>query len=600
MTRCNDGGIDAHPIVRAYFRSRLQKNPEVWRAANGLLYEYYSSLPKDHRPETLHEMEPLYRAIDHGCCAGRYQEVLDKVLIERLRRGDEHYSFFKGYLGQEMTALSRFFRHPWTELAGEADLDPLSQAWLLNEAGSVLRVTGSLPEAVAPILQSIRLFEEKHEFMRASRSTATLVNVYMLMGRLDEALHWATRGVHFVDLSESTRERIAKYSLLGRVYWTRGETVQAEEWVGRAGRLQENAEGKDKLDNGHYETLLCSLLAKEGKWEQIRRIMKSVLKWVPESNTRSQGLVLTTLGQALFMLAKLGLATGQEAREKLDSGVERIRETGRQDELPRVLLTRAGCLLSDGALEVARSDVDEAYEISRCLGMCLHEADAHLAYVRLHLSTRPKDTGAASDHLQTARKIITKTRYGRRSEELRELQSQLETSSLSKSAEAKCRDVECEDRPTHLASVSNVSDGCRRMWDVFLCHAGEDKLLIVDPLCHALKAAGISCWYDKAEIRWGDPVAEGVNDGLRLSRFVIVVLSPRSIDKFWPREEVFAARGTEASSGIVKVLPLVSGSEDERRRVFEALPFLAGKQYLIWTGDPAPIVQALKERLRYA
>jgi hypothetical protein len=39
---------------------------------------------------------------------------------------------------------------------------------------------------------------------------------------------------------------------------------------------------------------------------------------------------------------------------------------------------------------------------------------------------------------------------------------------------------------------------------VFLCHAGEDKITIVELLCTALAEAGISYWYDRAEIpAWG-------------------------------------------------------------------------------------------------
>ncbi|MBN2131477.1 MAG: hypothetical protein JW741_18395 [Sedimentisphaerales bacterium] len=425
----NQGGIDAHPIVRAHFRAELEGKPEIWRKANSILYEYYSSLPEKHRPESLEDMEPLYRAIDHGCNAAKYQETLDGVLIDRLRRGDEHYSFFKGFLGQEMTALSRFFKHPWGELADEESLSPLSQAWLLNEAGSVLRVTGNLSQAVAPIRRSIELLEENREFMRASRSAATLVNVYRLMGKLDEALAWAERAVDFVNRSDSTREKIAKYSLLASVYYIRGETTKAKQWIDEAGKLQGNATGDDKLMSGHYEVLRCSLLAGQGKWEDIQRIMEDVLEWLPEANTRSQGLALSTLGRALFELAACKHPEASEAEEKLYANaeeqlyasVDKIRETGRQDELPRVLLCRAECLLRVRKFEVARRDIDEAYEISTRLGMRLHEVNARVAYARLYLLGSPRDVEAALIHLEAAKEIAADAGYLLRSEEMTEL-----------------------------------------------------------------------------------------------------------------------------------------------------------------------------------
>jgi hypothetical protein len=40
-------------------------------------------------------------------------------------------------------------------------------------------------------------------------------------------------------------------------------------------------------------------------------------------------------------------------------------------------------------------------------------------------------------------------------------------------------------------------------WDVFVSHASEDKAY-VDPLVTALEAAGISVWYDRLVLKWGD------------------------------------------------------------------------------------------------
>jgi hypothetical protein len=67
--------------------------------------------------------------------------------------------------------------------------------------------------------------------------------------------------------------------------------------------------------------------------------------------------------------------------------------------------------------------------------------------------------------------------------------------------------------------------------DVFVCHASEDKASVVEPLVAAFDAAGISFWYDKAEIRWGDSLIRKINDGLASSSFVIVILSKTSIEK---------------------------------------------------------------------
>lgn len=89
--------------------------------------------------------------------------------------------------------------------------------------------------------------------------------------------------------------------------------------------------------------------------------------------------------------------------------------------------------------------------------------------------------------------------------------------------------------------------------DIFICHASEDKRGIVGPIVLALTEAGISVWYDEAEIKWGDSLTQKVNEGLRISRFVIVVLSPFFVKKNWPQRELNAALNIEASSGEVPI-----------------------------------------------
>ena len=93
--------------------------------------------------------------------------------------------------------------------------------------------------------------------------------------------------------------------------------------------------------------------------------------------------------------------------------------------------------------------------------------------------------------------------------------------------------------------------------DIFICHTSTDKQDVVRPLVTALERSGVSCWLDEKEITWGDSITSRVNEGLRICRFVIVVLSIEFLDKNWPQRELNAVLNIEASSGEVKVLPLL-------------------------------------------
>lgn len=135
--------------------------------------------------------------------------------------------------------------------------------------------------------------------------------------------------------------------------------------------------------------------------------------------------------------------------------------------------------------------------------------------------------------------------------------------------------------------------------DIFICHAGEDKEEVVRPMVEAFTQAGISCWYDEAEIQWGDSITNRVNEGLATSRYVVVVFSSAFIQKNWPQRELNAVLNQEASTGEVKVLPLLVGSEEEKRQILSQFPLLNDKRYLPWDGDLRSIVNALLLRLRH-
>lgn len=134
--------------------------------------------------------------------------------------------------------------------------------------------------------------------------------------------------------------------------------------------------------------------------------------------------------------------------------------------------------------------------------------------------------------------------------------------------------------------------------DVFICHASEDKQEVAQPLFQAFQDSNISSWYDEAEIRWGDSIPEKINQGMRTSTYVMVVLSDAFLDKNWPEREMNAALSKEAASGEVKLLPLLVGNKQDRDAIIEHYPLLNDKFHMVWTGQVSPIVQAIQARLK--
>jgi hypothetical protein len=126
----------------------------------------------------------------------------------------------------------------------------------------------------------------------------------------------------------------------------------------------------------------------------------------------------------------------------------------------------------------------------------------------------------------------------------------------------------------NLAATVPGNDNDGRDYDVFISHASEDKNAVVSPLTDALKARGLSVWFDKFELRIGDSLRRKIDAGISRSRFGIVVLSPAFFARGWPQYELDGLV-TMAVSGKQVLLPLWHGvSKDE---VMSQSPSLADK-----------------------
>lgn len=104
-----------------------------------------------------------------------------------------------------------------------------------------------------------------------------------------------------------------------------------------------------------------------------------------------------------------------------------------------------------------------------------------------------------------------------------------------------------------LVPAAEMPDG--RVFDVFISHASEDKDEIVRPLANALRAAGLSVWYDEFELKIGDSLRRKIDKGLASSRFGVVVLSPSFFGRGWPEYELDGLV-TRAVSGDQILLPI--------------------------------------------
>lgn len=101
-----------------------------------------------------------------------------------------------------------------------------------------------------------------------------------------------------------------------------------------------------------------------------------------------------------------------------------------------------------------------------------------------------------------------------------------------------------------------------REFDVFISHSTVDKPY-VEPLVKALEAAGISVWFDRTSLEWGDSLRSEIDSGLAACHYGIVVFSKAFLKKKkWTEHELNALFARE-EPGRKVILPIWHGIDRE-------------------------------------
>lgn len=120
---------------------------------------------------------------------------------------------------------------------------------------------------------------------------------------------------------------------------------------------------------------------------------------------------------------------------------------------------------------------------------------------------------------------------------------------------ASLKQIQNEDMKVIQSEVFNDTSISDKEYDIFISYASEDSEY-VDKLEEALKSAEFSVWRDKSNIGWGQSIRQSIDNGLVKSKFGLVVLSSKYIEKYWTGYELDGILNKESSTGRQMVLPL--------------------------------------------
>lgn len=131
-----------------------------------------------------------------------------------------------------------------------------------------------------------------------------------------------------------------------------------------------------------------------------------------------------------------------------------------------------------------------------------------------------------------------------------------------------------DDKKKERATKKEESVISEKQYDVFICHASEDKETFVRGLAEALSKEGLKVWYDEFSLSLGDSLRRKIDQGLSNSRYGVVVLSHNFFKKDWPQKELDGLVAKERNFDKV-ILPIWHGVTREQVESFS--PILADR-----------------------
>lgn len=423
-------GWQLHPMVRDFFTDKLEAEygADTTEAnglsqAHGVLFDYFQNLlgKEGFQPDNRAALEPLYRAVQHGCRAGRYREALYEVYIKRIRRGTDYFSLAKlGAYSSELTVLAGFFPHGWDRPPVEADLAPSDRAWLLAETAFCLTALGRVEEALGPQEEGLVLEMQRGARQGAARAAVALCDLQMATGRLRAALDTAEKGKawaerHHLPVLEwiLLTKRAIVLQRLGK--W---EEALAEFEEAEAVPTQITADALlflGMVEKAHIEYLLER---KAAPLEDLLQRAESAQEQA-ESAGQPRWIILSLLSQCRVLSA---MGEGGSVLTPLFKAAMQIADTeGESPLLADILLQRASALHQQGEYHAAFRDLASTLEIARRWGLPLLEIDGRLLEGEMLLDARKHSEAEAC--LLRVEALIAETEYNQHREAVRTLRT---------------------------------------------------------------------------------------------------------------------------------------------------------------------------------
>lgn len=392
---------DTHPIIRAYFGQTFKENrPEAFKQAHLVLFEYFQELPEKefekYFPDTLEEMQPLYRAVVHGCLAGEFRQALFEVYLKRILRDKKNYSFriLCAYL-QNFMALEAFSQ-VWGELSYP------EQILIQTQSIPCLIALGRLHEAIDRSETVIALSKRLENWDDATINTQNLVTLYQSLGQLNLAHTAAQQAIEYAQLSADIVEQTNSLSYLATVLHDKGNFSEAFNAFQQAEALeqQQGFSYLSSLRGFQY----CTLLLESANEKKALHSILIRAEYSLEICTKGNHLLDIALNHLTIAQIHVALSNTILAENAFQLALLGIQKANMMHYTPPFYLARADFYLSQNQIKQCKDDLNSAWEIIERCGMRGYAVDYLLIHGRYSLANA--DVEGALSHYHEVQGLI--------------------------------------------------------------------------------------------------------------------------------------------------------------------------------------------------
>ena len=142
--------------------------------------------------------------------------------------------------------------------------------------------------------------------------------------------------------------------------------------------------------------------------------------------------------------------------------------------------------------------------------------------------------------------------------------------------------------PAEVSALTPVREAVEKLvlvperWDIFLCHAWDDRAGAAKELHDLLVSRGVKVWFSEKDVALGTPLLREIDKGLAKSRIGLVLVTPALLRRL--QGESIADKELSVLLARDQLVPIVHGTTYEALR--EVSPMLASRTGLSTGENP--------------